>query len=496
LSIQRTGRHPDDRPTLLFSIDLQSAEQGTLITTSFERFDKSLKAKLKPQDGVEKKDFNYLLRRVIAGHGVRGTKDGDAVWAEVWIRCFHCRKTDQHAITVPREQDLLSVGWTVRDKEWACPSCSETATTSLAITEASAVALADGTSDHVLAVFCTACTETRPNDPVSRQLQVTDLDLTAANWRPRDDGTGWVCSPCRVAKGELAAPPMHSQLPQPGFGGLAARLFGPELGDPNTDLAVRSRFPEFEVERLIARGGMGTVLLATYPGGEAPVALKLLSTRFRVRPEYQARFRAEIAALKALDDPNVVRLLDHRTDGSVDMLVMEYVEGKSVRDELTDNPDRVSARAVDIAIAVCEALTHAHERGIVHRDIKPSNVMLTTDGGIKVLDFGIAKLVHGEEGLTGTGDVLGSIGYLAPEIRSGSGAIDHRADVFSLGVTLHEMLNGRRPKVVDGKVVVGETAYRKIIERATQRDPDHRFSSCRELWKSLADQKAAAGDPA
>jgi serine/threonine-protein kinase len=277
--------------------------------------------------------------------------------------------------------------------------------------------LADGTSDRVHAAWCASCTETRPDDALSRQLRVTDTDLIAKNWRRR---------PC--------------------------------------------------------------------PGGEAPVALKLLSTRFRVRPEYQARFRAEIAALKALDHANIVRLLDHRSDGSVDMLVMEYVEGKSVRDELTDDRERVTGIALTVAIAVCEALIHAHERGIVHRDIKPSNVMLTKHGGVKVLDFGITKLVHGEEGLTGTGDVLGSIGYLAPEIRSGSGSIDHRADVFSLGVTLHEMLNGRRPKVVDGRVVVGETPYKQIIERATHSDPDHRLSSCRELLLALSDQKASASD--
>ena len=205
---------------------------------------------------------------------------------------------------------------------------------------------------------------------------------------------------------------------------------------------------KYDVERVLGRGGMGTVFQARHTRLGHQVAIKMLASELRAYPDLGARFEREARAASALSSPHAVRVFDiDVSDDGVPFMVMELLAGKDLAQILADVGPPPVATAVRWIIEACDALAEAHRLGIVHRDIKPANLLLCdATGSIKVLDFGIAKVVASQDAsITGDAVPLGTPQYMSPEQVRCSREVDARTDVWSLGVTLFELLTGRPP---------------------------------------------------
>jgi serine/threonine protein kinase len=222
-----------------------------------------------------------------------------------------------------------------------------------------------------------------------------------------------------------------------------------------TMLAPGAQLGPYKIEAMLGAGGMGQVFCARDTRLGRIVAIKVLPHDKVADPERKRRFLQEARAVSALNHPNIVTLHDIASDNGIDYLVMEYVEGKSL-DKLIPSKGLPLPEALDYAVQIASALAAAHAAGIVHRDIKPGNAVVTAEGQVKVLDFGLAKLMErpapGPEGetqtqkseLTEAGTVMGTVAYMSPE-QASARPLDHRTDIFSLGVVLYEMIAGKRP---------------------------------------------------
>jgi serine/threonine protein kinase len=201
----------------------------------------------------------------------------------------------------------------------------------------------------------------------------------------------------------------------------------------------------YELVSELGRGAMGVVYKATDPVLGRSVAIKTINMSLEREgiENYEARFYQEARAAGGLSHPNIVTIYDVGKNGDIAYMAMEFVEGVELRDLLASGRPLPVAQAISIAAQVAEGLAYAHERGIVHRDIKPPNIMVTPAGGVKIADFGIARM-RASESLTQTGMMLGSPKYMSPEHVLGKRA-DQRGDIFSLGIILHEMLTGSAP---------------------------------------------------
>lgn len=246
------------------------------------------------------------------------------------------------------------------------------------------------------------------------------------------------------------------------------------------DNAPRILGGRYEVGELIGRGGMAEVHIGHDTRLGRTVAIKILRSDLARDPSFQARFRREAQAAAALNHPAIVAVYDTGEDVSVEpngtvahvpFIVMEYVEGHTVRDILRDGAAVPIEEAVEITAGVLSALEYSHHAGIVHRDIKPANVMLTPTGAVKVMDFGIARAMADAAGtMTQTQAVIGTAQYLSPEQARGE-AVDSRSDLYSTGCLLFELLTGRPPFVGDSPVAV---AYQHARETA---QPPSAFAS-------------------
>ena len=277
--------------------------------------------------------------------------------------------------------------------------------------------------------------------------------------------------------------------------------------------------------RLIAplgAGGMGEVWRARDERLGRDVAIKVLPAAFAADPERLARFEREARALGALSHPNILAIHDFGREGDVTYAVMELLEGQTLRDRL--NRGALPMReAIPLGVQLAEGLAAAHGKGLVHRDLKPENLFLLPDGRVKILDFGLAKLVGRPlspdqaadastvTGATRAGVVLGTVGYMAPEQVRGQ-ATDHRADIFALGCVLHEMLSGERafrgdtpvdtlsailsqePPSLSGLGKDIPPALSQICARCLEKRPENRFSSAHDL--ALALQASVSGTEA
>ncbi len=220
----------------------------------------------------------------------------------------------------------------------------------------------------------------------------------------------------------------------------------PRTEPPSPD-ALRAAFPHLEIVELIGRGGMGYVYKARQAKLDRTVALKLLPLELGADPHFAERFHREARALARLNHPGIVAVYDFGVSAGFCYLLMEFVDGVNLRQAM--QAGRFSpAAALGVVPKICEALQFAHEQGVLHRDIKPENILLDAHGRVKIADFGIAKLV-GEDApdltLTLSGARLGTPTYMAPEQIEQPSAVDHRADIYSLGVVFYELLTGELP---------------------------------------------------
>ncbi len=210
----------------------------------------------------------------------------------------------------------------------------------------------------------------------------------------------------------------------------------------------------YVVERPIARGGMAEVFLAHDQVLDRPVAVKVLFPEFARDPSFVERFRREAQNAASLNHPNIVGVYDWGQEDGTYFIVMEYVEGRSLRDVLRSQGTIAPMQAAGIAAEIADALAFAHRNGVVHRDVKPGNVLLTPTGQVKVTDFGIAaNRTEAGSGLTQTGAVMGTATYFSPEQAQGF-AVDGRTDVYALGIVLYEMVTGSAPFQAESPVAV------------------------------------------
>jgi serine/threonine-protein kinase len=224
----------------------------------------------------------------------------------------------------------------------------------------------------------------------------------------------------------------------------------------------------YRIERQIGRGGMGTVYAGVDVNTGEPAAIKVLTAALATDEDFRARFDIEIETLRKLRHENIVRLFGWGEQDGVVFYAMELIDGTSLEEELRGGRQFDWAEVKEIAVQVCAALKHAHDRGVVHRDIKPANLLLARDRKVKLSDFGIAKL-FGSGGATTAGGVLGTAEYMAPEQADGR-PVGHRGDLYSLGAVLYTLLAGRPPFVAKSVPQLLQ------MQRFAQPEPVRRFN--------------------
>jgi tRNA A-37 threonylcarbamoyl transferase component Bud32 len=249
---------------------------------------------------------------------------------------------------------------------------------------------------------------------------------------------------------------------------------------------LEGRFPQLEILELLGQGGMGAVYKARQRKLDRIVAVKLLPPEWGRDPAFAERFAREARALARLSHPNIVAVHDFGESDGLFYLVMEYVDGANLRHILQDGP-LDPARALAVVPQICEALQYAHEEGIVHRDIKPENILLDRKGRVKIADFGLAKLLGRRRAaftLTGTNQVMGTLDYMAPEQRQRPQEVDHRADIYSLGVVFYEMLTGELPLGLfapPSQVARVDARLDRVVFRALEREPQRRYQRASQV---------------
>lgn len=259
--------------------------------------------------------------------------------------------------------------------------------------------------------------------------------------------------------------------------------------------------------KLIGEGGMSRVYLGEDPNTHQQVAIKELLPNLSHSKDLRERFRREAQIMAKLDHPNIVKLLKFEETATSFYLIMEYVDGMDLEQHIKEVTGPISEpKAIEILSVLLDVFGYAHEKGVVHRDIKPANIVITRDGKVKVLDFGIAKIVdENASGRTQTGTRIGTVAYMSPEQVNAAQDIDLRTDIYSLGVMLHQMITGKaaydtatssdfevQTLIVKEPLPRANTIYpyasdhlQKLIDKATQKKRENRFQDCDQFKLAL-----------
>jgi tRNA A-37 threonylcarbamoyl transferase component Bud32 len=300
-----------------------------------------------------------------------------------------------------------------------------------------------------------------PSEAALSAFALGKLDHSATEWIGRHLAD---CPACRAVVEQAPADSLVHRLRGEGAGGVSSPLAvtpsrqgsatsgglpppAPAV-DPNDLPPALRDHPRYRIVRQLGQGGMGVVYQAEHKIMDRLVAVKVIIHTLLDSPEAAERFTREVKAAAKLDHPNIVRAFDAEQAGELQLLAMEYVEGRSLADVLAKKGPLPVAHACHYARQAALGLQHAHERGMVHRDIKPHNLMLTAKGVVKILDFGLAKVFSERrttDGLTRDNAMMGTPEYIAPEQAQDTKAADIRADIYSLGCTLFCLLAGRPP---------------------------------------------------
>jgi predicted Ser/Thr protein kinase len=243
-------------------------------------------------------------------------------------------------------------------------------------------------------------------------------------------------------------------------------------------------FPNLEIIATLGEGGMGVVYKAVQKQLGRTVALKVLSPQLSTDPSFVERFTREAKALASLSHPNIVGIHDSGVHDGVPYLIMEYVEGTSLR-KLIAARKLTAEQALQVVPQICDALAYAHAHGVVHRDVKPENILIDREGRVRIADFGLAKLATPEQTrITRTNVVMGTPSYMAPEQIENPSAVDHRADLYSLGVIFYEMLTGELPLGIFKPPSVRAATDRRldpVVMKSLEKEPEDRYQSADEM---------------
>lgn len=259
---------------------------------------------------------------------------------------------------------------------------------------------------------------------------------------------------------------------------------------PPEPLKLADHFPQLEIIALLGQGGMGAVYKARQKKLDRLVALKILPLESGSTPSFAERFNREAKALARLSHPNIITVHDYGEAGGLFYFIMEYVDGQNLRQMMHQR--LLSPRdSLDIVPQICEALQYAHDEGVVHRDIKPENILIDKKGRVKIADFGLAKIVHAQPAnftLTGSRQMMGTPHYMAPEQMERPLEVDHRADIFSLGVVFYELLTSELPlgrfAPPSNKVRV-DPRLDDVVLRALTKEPDQRYQRVSEIKSAV-----------
>ena len=296
-----------------------------------------------------------------------------------------------------------------------------------------------------------------------------------------EDAPAGLCPNCLVRAGfeseDQAKPQIASTAPSP----ASSRFESLSVEE------LAGRFPQLEILELLGIGGMGAVYKARQMELDRMVAVKILPPEVSADPAFAERFTREARALARLSHPNIVAVHDFgRTGDGLFYFVMEYVDGVNLRQAIQSG-HMDPKQALAIVPQICDALQFAHDEGIVHRDIKPENILIDKRGRVKIADFGLAKLLGQEAAdhrLTATQQVMGTLRDMAPEQMEGTKSVDHRADIYSLGVVFYELLTGELPVgrfAPPSKKVEIDVRLDEVVLRALEMEPEKRYQHASEL---------------
>ena len=319
--------------------------------------------------------------------------------------------------------------------------------------------------------------------PVTDKTKIMPRQCPQCGAELKPDAPEGLCPACLL---------QHGIATEAGGGGAAATSFVPPSFSELAQL-----FPQLEILDMLGRGGMGAVYKARQPRLDRLVALKILAPEKQSDPQFAERFEREARALARLNHPNIVTVYDFGEVQGRFYLLMEYVDGLTLR-QLLQHGKLVPDEALHLVPKICEALQFAHEHGIIHRDIKPENILLDKQGRVKIADFGIAKITGLESkdfSLTGAKDVMGTPHYMAPEQVEHPQAVDHRADIYSLGVVFYEMLTGELPLgkfAPPSQKVSVDVRLDEVVLHALEKEPARRYQQANQV---KTDVENVAGSP-
>jgi len=297
------------------------------------------------------------------------------------------------------------------------------------------------------------------------------------------------CSHCGTplstgSRGNLCPKCLLKQGLEPNTAGFTAD--GPEASPrwaPPKPEELAARFPELEILELIGRGGMGAVYKARQKNLERLVALKILPPEIGRDPAFAERFAREAQAMARLSHPHIVAIHDFGERDGLFFFLMEYMDGLNLR-QLMASGNVSPKEALAIVPQICDALQFAHDQGIVHRDIKPENILLDRRGQVKIADFGLAKLTGRPTAAATAEQVMGTPQYMAPEQTQHPSEVDHRADIYSLGVVFYQMLTGELPlgkfEPPSHKVRI-DVRLDEVVLRALEKEPDRRYQQASQV---------------
>jgi serine/threonine-protein kinase len=272
--------------------------------------------------------------------------------------------------------------------------------------------------------------------------------------------------------------------------------------EPPTVGRIAELFPALEIIELIGAGGMGAVYKARQSGLDRVVALKILPEEFGHDPKFALRFTREARTLAKLTHPNIVSVYEFGKVEDTYYFLMEYVDGSTLRDVVRAR-QLAPQHALTIVPHLCDALQYAHDKGVIHRDIKPENILLAVDGSVKIADFGLSRILGNEsqqDDLTGTHQVMGTLRYMAPEQFEGSRGVDHRADIYSLGVVFYEMLTGELPLgrfAAPSQKVAIDVRLDEVVLRTLEKEPQRRYQHASQIKsdvQSITSTSSSAGE--